>query len=54
MKPSSAPHVPGNGSWEKLDVRKVFSVSKETLVKEETTRTRARARKRARRAKTEQ
>lgn len=38
MKPSlPAPDVPGNTPWEKLDnaVRKVFSVSKDALTKEE-------------------
>jgi hypothetical protein len=37
MKPQPAPDVPGNTPWEKLDnaVRKVFSVSKEAVLKEE-------------------
>jgi hypothetical protein len=53
MKPLPAPDVPGNTPWEKMDnaVRKVFSVSKEALVKEEKKRERVRARKRAARPK---
>jgi hypothetical protein len=47
MKPAPAPDVPGNTAWERLDnaVRKVFSVSKESLLAEETKRKRARIRK---------
>jgi hypothetical protein len=49
MKPAPTPEVPGNTPWEKLDnaVRKVFSVSKESLEKQEKRRKRASARKRA-------
>lgn len=37
MKPLPAPEVPGNNDWERFDnaVRKVFSVPKEALFKEE-------------------
>lgn len=37
MKPSPAPEVPGNTDWERLDnaVRKVFTVPREALLKEE-------------------
>ncbi len=49
MKPAPAPDVPGNTPWEKLDnaVRKVFSVTKEALLKEEARLKKARARKRS-------
>jgi hypothetical protein len=37
MKPSPAPHVPGNTEAERMDnaVRKMFSVSKDDILKEE-------------------
>jgi hypothetical protein len=51
MKPLPAPDVPGNTPWERLDsaVRKVFSVPKSALLKDEKrrNRNRARAKKRA-------
>ena len=42
MKPSPAPHVPGDTLWERLDsaIRKVFTVPKEALLKEEARRKR--------------
>jgi len=48
MKPLPAPDVPGNTEAEKFDnaVRKMFSVSKEELLKREAKRKRARTRKR--------
>lgn len=47
MKPLPAPDVPGNTEAEKFDnaVRKMFSVSKEELLKREAEWKRARARK---------
>jgi hypothetical protein len=47
MKPLPAPHVPGNTEAEKFDnaVRKMFSVSKEDLLKREAKWKRTRARK---------
>jgi hypothetical protein len=50
MKP--APHVPGSTEAERMDyaVRKMFTVSKEDVLKEEAKQKRARARKK--RAKT--
>jgi hypothetical protein len=37
MKPSPAPHVPGDTPWERLDsaVRRVFSVPKSEFLKQE-------------------
>ena len=51
MKPLPAPDVPGNTPWERFDnaMRKVLSVSKEAVRKEETKEKQSRARKRARR-----
>lgn len=47
MKPLPAPDVPGNTEAEKFDnaVRKMFSVSKEELIKRETKWKRTQARK---------
>ena len=47
MKPLPAPHVPGNTEQERMDyaVRKMFTVSKEDVLKEEARQKRARARK---------
>jgi hypothetical protein len=47
MKPLPAPSVPGNTQFERFDhaVRKMFTVSKEDVLKEEAKRARARARK---------
>lgn len=47
MKPLPAPHLPGNAEAERFDnaVRKMFSVSKEDLLKAEEKWKRARARK---------
>jgi len=47
MKPLPAPHVPGNTEAEKFDnaVRKMFSVSKEELLKREAKWKRIRGRK---------
>ena len=47
MKPEPAPHVPGNTDFERFDnaVRKMFTVSKKDVMKEEAKRKRARARK---------
>jgi hypothetical protein len=47
MKPSPAPHIPGNTDAERMDnaVRTLFSVSKEDLLKAEAKEKRARARK---------
>lgn len=47
MKPLPAPHVPGNTEAERMDnaVRKLFTVSKEDYLKEETRLKRARDRK---------
>ena len=47
MKPLPAPNVPGNSEAERFDnaVRKMFSVSKEDLLKREAKWKRARARK---------
>jgi hypothetical protein len=49
MKPLPAPDVPGNTPWERFDnaMRKVFSVSKEAVLKEEAKEKKSRARKRA-------
>lgn len=48
MKPIPAPEVPGNTPWEKLDnaVRKVFTVSKDDLLKAEVTKARQRGKTR--------
>jgi hypothetical protein len=48
MKPSPPPNVPGETEAARFDfaVRKMFSVSKEDVVKEEAKQARARARKR--------
>jgi hypothetical protein len=53
MKPLPAPNVPGNTDAERMDyaVRKMFSVSKEAVLKEEAKQARARAKKRAGRSK---
>ena len=55
MKSLPTPDVPGNTPWEKMDnaVRKIFSVSKDAFVKDETKRKRRRAKKRASQAKSE-
>jgi len=47
MKPSPAPEVSGNTPWERLDsaTRKIFTVSKESVVQAETKRKRTRERK---------
>jgi hypothetical protein len=47
MKPLPAPHVPGDTDAERFDnaVRKMFTVSKEDVLKEEEKWRRARARK---------
>ena len=47
MKPLPAPSVPGNTEAERMDnaIRKMFSVSKEDLLKEEAKWKRARERK---------
>jgi hypothetical protein len=47
MKPLPAPHVPGDTEAERMDnaVRKMFSISKEDILKEEAKWKRARARK---------
>ncbi len=47
MKPSPAPEVPGNTDWERLSnaVTKVFTVSKEELLKEEERLKKLRAKK---------
>ena len=49
MKPARAPHVPWNTEQERMDyaVRKMFTVSKEAVLKEEKRQMRVRARKRA-------
>lgn len=49
MKTVPAPEVPGNTPWERLDsaVRKVFTVSKESVIQAEKKEKRARARKRS-------
>ena len=49
MKPLPAPNVPGETEAARFDyaVRKMFSVSKEAVVKEETKQAQARAKKRA-------
>lgn len=49
MKPSPAPHIPGNTEWERFDnaVSKLLSVPKEAFLKEEARLKRARDRKRA-------
>ncbi|MGO9262604.1 MAG: hypothetical protein ACLQU1_40930 [Bryobacteraceae bacterium] len=48
MKPSPPPYVPGDTEAERFDnaVRKMFSVSKEDLLKEEAKLKRARVKKR--------
>jgi hypothetical protein len=48
MKPLPAPHIPGSTEAERMDnaVHKMFSVSKEDILKEEAKWKRARARKR--------
>jgi hypothetical protein len=47
MKPAPAPHVPGNTEAERFDnaVRKMFTVSKSDLLKEEAKWKRAQSRK---------
>ena len=47
MKPSPAPNVPGNTEAERMDaaVRKMFTVSKDELLKEEAKQKKARDRK---------
>jgi hypothetical protein len=47
MKPAPAPNVPGNTEAERFDnaLRKMFTVSKEDLLKEEAKWKRTRARK---------
>jgi hypothetical protein len=47
MRPELAPNVPGNTEAERMDnaVRKIFTVSKEDLLKEEAKWKRARERK---------
>jgi hypothetical protein len=47
MKPEPAPYVPGETDAERMDsaVRKMFSISKDALLKEEAKWTKARARK---------
>lgn len=47
MKPAPAPSVPGDTESERFDnaVRKIFTVSKEALLKEETKLKRAQLRK---------
>jgi hypothetical protein len=49
MKPSPAPHVPGNTEAERMDnaVRKMFTVTKEDYLKEEARLKRVRNRRRA-------
>jgi len=51
MKPSPPPHVPGNTEAERMDnaVRKMFSVSKEDVLKAEAKQKRAREKKRVQR-----
>jgi len=53
MKPLPAPEVPGETDAERFDyaVRKLFTVSKDELLKEETKWNRARARKKRTKAK---
>ena len=48
MKPAPAPEVPGNTEFERFDnaVRKMFSVPKESVLKEEAKYQRKQARKR--------
>ena len=52
MKPSPAPNVPGNTDAERMSnaLRKVLTVSKEDLLKEEAKWKRARARKRTKKS----
>jgi hypothetical protein len=52
MKPLPAPNVPGETEAERFDfaVRKMFSVSKDAVLKAEAKQARARARKRAKKA----
>ena len=47
MKPEPAPQVPGNTEFERFDnaVRKMFTVSKKDVMREEAKQKRARARK---------
>jgi hypothetical protein len=47
VKPAPAPNVPGNTDAERFDhaVRKMFTVSKKDVLKEEAKQKRARARK---------
>lgn len=49
MKPSPPPHVPGNTEAERMDaaVRKMFSVPKEAVLREEARQKTANAKKRA-------
>jgi hypothetical protein len=53
MKPLPAPEVPGSTEAERMDhaVRKMFTVSKEDLLREEAKWTQARARKKRAKAK---
>jgi len=53
MKPQPAPSVPGDTEAERFDnaVRKMFSVPKESVLKEEAKYQRKQARKRAKAAK---
>jgi hypothetical protein len=47
MKPAAAPEVAGNTPWERLDnaVRKVFTVTKDSLREEDAKRKQAKVRK---------
>jgi hypothetical protein len=47
MKPQPAPEVSGNTPWERLDnaTRKIFTVSKESVVEDEAKRKKVRERK---------
>lgn len=53
MKPAPAPNVPGNTEAERMDnaVRKLFTVSKEDYLKEETRLKKLRGRRKKRAAK---
>lgn len=52
MKPSPAPNVPGETEAARMDyaVRKMFSVSKEAVLREEAKQARSRAKKRAKKS----
>jgi hypothetical protein len=52
MKPLPAPHIPGETEAERMDnaVRKMFSVSKDDILKEEARLKRARDRKRGKKS----